>query len=87
MSWLHYHCDPDWQQDGLYGYHQCRCGARRTVLLATNLMGPSRRGWPECRDRHGQDTWTSGWVRPPENGWPAEEAWYWPLHRPEDIDD
>jgi len=57
----HFHDDPDWQAD-LHAYYECRCGARRTRRLYSNIDGPERPGWPRLSDRHGMPINDTGWV-------------------------
>ncbi|MCP3820083.1 hypothetical protein NLX86_18880 [Streptomyces sp. A3M-1-3] len=56
-----FHRDPNWQISGIFAYHQCRCGARRTVHVARNYYGPTEPGWPEPKDKHGRLLVKSGW--------------------------
>jgi len=58
-----FHRDRHWTVQGVFAYHQCRCGARRTVRLDTRIYGPVDPGWLEPRDRHGLLVMDSGWKR------------------------
>lgn len=62
MKFPHFHRDPDWQA-GTHAYYQCRCGARRTRRLYSNLDGPERAGWPMLRDSHGMPVNDTGWKK------------------------
>lgn len=64
MKWLpHFHRDPDWQEDGIFALHRCRCGAKRIRWVNHLLYGPPPPGFPPLRDRHGRQLADSGWVR------------------------
>jgi hypothetical protein len=66
---LHIHRDPNWQMHGANAYHQCKCGARKTVAMYANLASPTTPGWPHLVDRHGVGLRSSGWQSPPVEGW------------------
>jgi hypothetical protein len=74
LRWPHFHSDPDWKIVNCHRLFECRCGARRTRRAYLNIMGPIHPGWPDTMDRHGVDHNDSGWVMPPEGGWP-EVTW------------
>jgi hypothetical protein len=61
MRWLHIHHDRHWEQRGVHGYYQCRCGARRTIWINIMMWGPVEDGWPLLTDKHNRPTTDSGW--------------------------
>lgn len=46
VGWWHIHYVHVAVVGGIHQYEECRCGARRTQLLAVNLLGPSWPHWP-----------------------------------------
>lgn len=60
---FHIHRDPNYQVEGVNVYYQCKCGARRTRLAYSNLMGPVKSGWPGLIDSHGYGVSDSGWKK------------------------
>lgn len=70
---FHFHNDPNWQLDGAWYLHQCKCGARKITRAFNNMVSPRPYGWPSNIDSHGVPYRSSGWVKEPTDGWPRPE--------------
>jgi hypothetical protein len=78
---FHIHFDPNFQLRGIYFYHQCDCGARKTQCGSFTVGGPVAYGWPDIFDNHGRLDNDSGWIDEPVEGWKTigypEKGGYW----------
>lgn len=75
FRWPHFHSDPNWKIENCHALYECECGARRTRRAYSNITGPVLTGFPDTFDSHGVYRMDSGWVLPPEGGWPETPAW------------